>query len=164
MLKEDRVPTENKGQSWSWSYGSWIYNYVCNQCISPLKLWISLLFRRGVLDTILCNIACQRLVTGRWCSLGTSVSSTNKTGRDDITELFLKVALSTTTLTLNSSNLLNRGRNKMTLTFNKSWYFVILCTGFNKYAPNGNLCPNLLWHSCKWRQIKIYTYTTLTFV
>jgi len=18
--------------SWSWSYGSWIYNYICNQC------------------------------------------------------------------------------------------------------------------------------------
>jgi len=22
--------------SWSWSFGSWIYNYLCNQCISPL--------------------------------------------------------------------------------------------------------------------------------
>jgi len=22
--------------SWSWSYGSWIYNYLCNQCLSPL--------------------------------------------------------------------------------------------------------------------------------
>ena len=21
-----------------WSYGSWIYNYLCNQCLSPLKL------------------------------------------------------------------------------------------------------------------------------
>ena len=21
---------------WSWSYGSWIYNYMCNQCLSPL--------------------------------------------------------------------------------------------------------------------------------
>jgi len=20
----------------SWSYGSWIYHYLCNQCISPL--------------------------------------------------------------------------------------------------------------------------------
>ena len=27
--------------SWSWSYGSWIYNYLCNQCrLSPLKLWV----------------------------------------------------------------------------------------------------------------------------
>jgi len=24
------------GPSWSWSYGSWIYNYLCNQCLSPL--------------------------------------------------------------------------------------------------------------------------------
>jgi hypothetical protein len=22
----------------SWSYGSWIYNYLCNQCLLPLKL------------------------------------------------------------------------------------------------------------------------------
>jgi hypothetical protein len=25
---------------WSWLYGSWIYNYLCNQCLSPLKLWV----------------------------------------------------------------------------------------------------------------------------
>ena len=24
----------------SWSYGSWIYNYLCNQCLSPLMLWV----------------------------------------------------------------------------------------------------------------------------
>ena len=27
-----------KGQSWPWSYGSWIYNYLCNQYLSQLKL------------------------------------------------------------------------------------------------------------------------------
>jgi hypothetical protein len=26
------------GPSWSWSYGSWIYNYLCNQCLSPLQI------------------------------------------------------------------------------------------------------------------------------
>jgi hypothetical protein len=26
--------------SWSWSYDIWIYSYLCNQCISPLKLCI----------------------------------------------------------------------------------------------------------------------------
>jgi len=26
------------GPSWTWSYCSWIYNYLCNQCLSPLKL------------------------------------------------------------------------------------------------------------------------------
>jgi hypothetical protein len=26
--------------SWLWSYGRWVYNYLGNQCISPLKLWV----------------------------------------------------------------------------------------------------------------------------
>jgi hypothetical protein len=26
--------------SWSWSYGSWIYTLLCNQCLSPLMLWV----------------------------------------------------------------------------------------------------------------------------
>jgi hypothetical protein len=25
------------GTSWSWLYGSWIYNYLYNQCLSPLN-------------------------------------------------------------------------------------------------------------------------------
>jgi hypothetical protein len=29
-----------KRHSWSWFYGSWIYNYLCNQFLSPLKLWV----------------------------------------------------------------------------------------------------------------------------
>jgi hypothetical protein len=28
----------------SWSYSSWIYNYLCNQCLSPLKLLVQTLF------------------------------------------------------------------------------------------------------------------------
>ena len=28
------------GPSWSWSYDIWIYNYLCNQCLSPLTLWV----------------------------------------------------------------------------------------------------------------------------
>ena len=35
-----------------------------------------------------------------WFSLGTPVSSTNKTDRDDTTEILLTVALNTITLTL----------------------------------------------------------------
>jgi hypothetical protein len=32
---------------WSWSYDSCIYKYLCNQCLSPLKLWVrSLLVTR----------------------------------------------------------------------------------------------------------------------
>jgi hypothetical protein len=40
-------------------------------------------------------IVCKWLAIGRWFSLGTPVSSTNKTDRHDITKILLKVALST---------------------------------------------------------------------
>ena len=77
-----------QGPSWSWSYGSSIYNYLCNQCLSPLTLWVRILFRRSVLDTTLC--VCQWLAAGRWFSLGTPT-----TDRHDITEILFKVPLNT---------------------------------------------------------------------
>jgi hypothetical protein len=40
----------------------------------------------------------KRLATGHWFSPGTPVSSTNKTGHHDITEILLKVALNTINL------------------------------------------------------------------
>jgi len=43
---------------------------------------------------------CQWLAAGGWFSSGTPVSSTNKTDHHDITEILLKVALKTITLTL----------------------------------------------------------------
>ena len=84
-----------KGPSWPWSYGSWINNYLhlCNQCISPLTLWVRISPRARC--TTLCDKVCQWLVTGRWFSPRTPVSSFNKTYRHDITEILLKVALNT---------------------------------------------------------------------
>ena len=83
------------GPSCSWSYGSWIYNYLCNQCLSQLALWVRIQLRRGVLDTTLCDKVCQWLVAGQWFSPCTPVSSTNKTACHGITEILLKVALNT---------------------------------------------------------------------
>jgi hypothetical protein len=77
------------------SYDCWIYNYLCNQWQSPLKLWVQTPLRRGVLDTTLCDKVCQLLATGQWFFPGTPVSSTNKTDRHNIAEILLKVALST---------------------------------------------------------------------
>jgi hypothetical protein len=54
---------------------------------------------------------CQWLATGRRCFSGTPVSSSNKTDRHDITEIFLKVALHPITLALN-----NRQRYMINLT------------------------------------------------
>jgi hypothetical protein len=45
--------------SWPWLYGSWIFNYQCNQCLSPLTLWVWILIRLGILDTTLCDKVCQ---------------------------------------------------------------------------------------------------------
>ena len=55
---------------------------------------------RGVLDTTLCDKVCQLLATGRWFSPGTPVSSTNKTDRQDITEILLKMTFNTISNTL----------------------------------------------------------------
>ena len=92
-----------KGLSWPPSYGSWTYNYLCNQCLSPLMLWVRILIRARC--TTLCDKVCQWLATGRWCSPGPPVSSTNKTDHHDIhvAEILLKVALNTTKQT--TSNL-----------------------------------------------------------
>jgi hypothetical protein len=49
---------------------------------------------RGVLDSTLVDKECQGLATVRWFS---PVSSTNKTDRQDISEILLKVALITIT-------------------------------------------------------------------
>ena len=81
--------------SWSWLHGSWIYNYLCNQFLSPLKLWVRTPFMAKCTRYTLCDKVCQGLVTGGWFSPGTPVSSTNKTDRHDITEIVLKMALST---------------------------------------------------------------------
>ena len=82
--------TKYERPSWPWSYGSWIYNYLCNQCPSPLMLWVRISIRARCIT--LCDKFCLRLATtGRWFS---PVSSTNKTDRHEITEILLKVALS----------------------------------------------------------------------
>jgi hypothetical protein len=44
-------------------------------------------------------------VAGQWFSPGTSVSSTNKTDRHNITEILLKVAFNTITLSLYKTTL-----------------------------------------------------------
>ena len=82
----------------SWSYGSCMYNYRCNQCLSPQMLWVWIPLRRGVLDITLCDKVCQWLATGRIKSF--FCFSTNKTDHHDITEIFLKVVLNTIKQTL----------------------------------------------------------------
>jgi hypothetical protein len=89
------------GPSWPWSYDSWIYNYQCSQCLSPLMLWVRISIRARC--TTLWDKVCQWLAAGRWFSLCPPVSSTNKTDRHDITEILMKVALNTIKQTIYST-------------------------------------------------------------
>jgi len=72
----------NKLPLWRYNYlylhaggGRGIYNYLCNQCLTPLMLWVGISIRARC--TTLCDNVCQWLATGRWFSPGPRVSSTN---------------------------------------------------------------------------------------
>jgi len=41
-----------RGLLWSQSCGNWIYNYLCNQCLLPVELWVQILL---MVDTTLCD-------------------------------------------------------------------------------------------------------------
>jgi len=70
---EQRMYVVFQGLSWSWSHGRWIYNYLCKQRLSPLKLWV-----RIPLMATLCDKIWQWLAVVRWFSPCTPVSSTDK--------------------------------------------------------------------------------------
>jgi hypothetical protein len=70
-------------------FDRWIYN----QPLSPLMLWVRIPLRKGILDITLCDIVGQWLAADRWFSLGTRVSSTNKTYLHLTIEILLNVPL-----------------------------------------------------------------------
>jgi hypothetical protein len=65
----------------------WIYNYLWNQCLSPLMLWVRISIRARC--TTLCDKVCQWLATGRCFSVGPRVSSINKTDCHNVTEILI---------------------------------------------------------------------------
>jgi hypothetical protein len=60
---------------------------------------------RGVLDITLCDKVCQWLAAGPGLSPRTPVSSTNKIDHHNVTEILLKVALNSITLSSLAQNL-----------------------------------------------------------
>ena len=60
------IPGNSQGSSWSWSYGSWIYNFLCNQCLQPLTLWVRIPLSRGIFDK-----TCYKVTACRWYYSGT---------------------------------------------------------------------------------------------
>ena len=96
---------KSRGPLWPWSYGSWTYNYLCNQWPSPLMLWVRISIRvRDVQHYVIKFVIDLRQVGGFLRVL--PVSSTNKTDRHDITEILLKVMLNTNKQTNKQTNTL----------------------------------------------------------
>ena len=63
-----------KGSSWSWSCGSYIYNYLYSPRVSHLSWDLESRSWRCVLNTALCDDVYQLLAAGRWYSPGIPVS------------------------------------------------------------------------------------------
>jgi len=51
-----------RGSSWLWSYGSWIYNFLCNQCKWPQTLWVRTLFIARCTRYNIMSVTCDRWV------------------------------------------------------------------------------------------------------
>ena len=77
------------------TYAISVYHY--RSCESESRSW------QSVLDIALCDKVSQLLAAGRWFSLITPVSSTNKTQSHDIAEILLNVALNLKSQNLNYS-------------------------------------------------------------
>jgi hypothetical protein len=121
------------GPPWSWLYGSWIYNYLCNQCLSLLKLWVRIPFMRGVLNTKLCGKICQWLAAGRLFSPGTPVSSTNKTDHHDIiTEILCTVII----IFLPTFIAFLRSNNTFLILISRIYQFILSLLLFDQGQPD----------------------------
>ena len=81
------VIKEKPGPTWPLSYGNWNYSYICNQswcCVFNSRSM------RGVQHYVIKFVSDLQQVFSE-----SSVISTNKTDRRDITEILLKVSIST---------------------------------------------------------------------
>jgi hypothetical protein len=126
LLDENLIITKSlTGPSWTWSYDSWIYNYLCNQWLSPLMLWVRISIRARC--TTLCDKVCQ------WLATGTPVSSTSKTDCHDTTKMLLKVAL----------NNHNFNPNTKPLNYKLIWFQII------QRRYNGSLSFERDWQTYK---------------
>jgi hypothetical protein len=70
-----------------------VVGFTTTYAISAFHHWsceFESLWWRGVLDTTVCDKVCQWLVVDRDFSLGSPVSSTNKTDHHDMNEILLK--------------------------------------------------------------------------
>ena len=88
------------GPSWSSSYGSWNYNYLCNQYLSPLKLYVHV--KMYSIQHYVIKFVSDLRQVGGFRRVLMFPPPIKKTDRHEITYILLKVALNTITLTLST--------------------------------------------------------------
>jgi hypothetical protein len=97
LLQNRRIILRIRTRYSNWYMGRhrMVVGFTTNYAISAYHHWCCEFESRSGRDVQHYAIKCQWLATGRWFSSGPTVSSTNKTDRHDITEIWLKVALNT---------------------------------------------------------------------
>ena len=123
--------TEDQGASCSWSYVSCIYNYLCKQCLSTLKLWVQIpLMAKCTRYNIMWLTFVSDLQQVGGFSPSTLVSSNNKTDRYDITETLLKVALNTITISQRRHGAVLNNPHKIST----QWNINVVFTNISQYG------------------------------
>ena len=90
---------------------------------------------------------CQWLAAGRWFSLGTTVSSTNKTDPHDIKEILLKVTLNTITL-LHITNEVCIFTNVLLRVYHIIYHqYIIIISQFMSKSAQPLMCSNNIFVS-----------------
>ena len=82
-----------QGPSWSWSYGSWIYNYIYMSSVPFTTNVVTSNPTQAIQHYVIKFVSDLQQVSGFLRVL--KIFSINKTDRQDITEILLKVALNT---------------------------------------------------------------------
>ena len=142
--------------SWSWSYGSWIYNYLCNRCLSPLIVSSNPVhgdvypMQHYVIKFV------SEFAIGRWFSPGTPASSTNKTDRHDRTEIVFKKEFKDTIGVIRiriSKNRQHNGQMKKYKRKNNDLQNIHIKLKIEKHEPHSNSGVNsinqsnqICWH------------------
>ena len=70
------LPDKQLGLPWSWSYDSWIYNYLCKQCLSPLMLWVRTPFMMAMCIWYSLSVICDRSVVFSRCPPSIKLTTT----------------------------------------------------------------------------------------
>jgi hypothetical protein len=104
-------------------------------------LWVRISIR--AICTTLCDKVCQWLATGRWFSPGPPVSSTKKNDSHDITEILLKVTLSTINQTKQSKQ-----SSKFTLCNQVDIWFKNVFPKTNDPLEESSYYRNICYNQC----------------